>query len=113
MFCWWVDNYFNWWVDRLGELDVCSWKKVGICICIDFRFFNGVLKCEYYKFLVLDDVLFEFMFVCKFLVCDLKFGYLYCEFDYELSLLIIFVILFGCFWWLCFFFGLKVSSEIF
>ena len=88
-------------------------KKSGIRICINPRPLNDVLKREHYKLPVLEDVLPGLTSACKFLVCDLKSGYLHCKLDYESSLLTTFPTPFGRFRWLRLPFGLKVSSEIF
>ncbi|PFX25190.1 Retrovirus-related Pol polyprotein from transposon 17.6 [Stylophora pistillata] len=97
--------------DWVSQMSVAE-KKSGVRICIDPHPLKQALKREHYKLPVLEDILPELSQACKISVCDLKAGYLHCEFDHPLSLLTTFVTPFGRYCYCRLPFGLTVSSEI-
>ncbi|XP_063954021.1 uncharacterized protein K02A2.6-like [Lytechinus pictus] len=98
------------WVNQIAVLQ----KKSGkVCVCLDPRPLNIVLKREHYPLPVLDDILPQLSDATVFSICDLKDGYLHCKLDEESSLLTTFATPWGRYRWKRLPFGLKVSSEIF
>lgn len=47
----------------------------NICLCIDFYYLNLVLKRSYYFFLIIEEILLEFLKVKVFSKVDLKEGF--------------------------------------
>lgn len=62
---------------------------------------------------MIDEVSVEFYDLRYFIVVDVKLGYWMVELDFESLFLIIFNILWGKYKWFRFFFGLKVSLDVF
>lgn len=77
-------------IDWVLSLVVIKKLNGKLRVCIDLKLFNKVLKCSYYFFLVIDDLLFDLLKVKVFSVCDVKNGFWYVELDEVLSYFIIF-----------------------
>lgn len=84
-----------------------------LCICIDLKDLNKVLKCSYYLLFIIEDILLDFSCVKVFSIFDVKNGFWYIEFDEESLKFIIFNMFFGRYCWLWLFFGFFFVLEEF
>lgn len=62
---------------------------------------------------MIEDVVICLYGVKVFMKFDVRNGFWYIKLDDSLLYLIIFNMLFGCYWWKCMFFGIWLVLEIF
>lgn len=104
-----VEEFINW----VLSFVVVEKFNGKLRVCIDSVYLNQVLKRLYYLLFVIEDVFFDLVDVKVFSKVDFKDGFLYVEFDDELSLLTIFQTLWGRFCWKRILFGILFVFELF
>jgi len=84
-----------------------------LCLCLDPRDLNKVVKCEHYRLPTAQEISSYLAGKTVFSTLDLKDGYWQVELDKDISLLCTFNAPFGCYRFTCMPFGLTSASEVF